>query len=55
MLESDYRPNESFNAAAAFLSEYGMPLDTTYATLSYIKEHCNMLIKEDALRILKEY
>ena len=55
ILESNYRPNESFNGVAAFLSEYGTPLDTTYATLSYIREHCNMLIREDALRILKEY
>lgn len=37
------------------LSEYGHKEKTNYATLSYLKEHCRIIIKNDALKILTEY
>lgn len=37
------------------LSEYGQKLKTNYATLSYLEEHCSVIVKNDALKILIEY
>lgn len=37
------------------LSEYGRKLKINYATVSYLEEHCSVIIKNDALKILTEY
>ncbi|MCM1307908.1 MAG: adaptor protein MecA [Butyrivibrio sp.] len=38
-----------------FLSEFGSKLKTNYATISYLEEHCSVVIGNDALKILTEY
>lgn len=55
LLESGRESYTAYQAAVELLSEYAPKLHTTYATVSYIKEHCNMLIKNDAIRILTKY
>lgn len=37
------------------LSEYGRKLKSNYATISYLEEHCSVIIKNEALKILTEY
>lgn len=37
------------------LSEYGRKLKINYATVSYLEEHCSVIIKNDAFKILTEY
>ena len=47
--------DEFFCQVCNILSEYAHKEKSNYATFSYIKEHCEPLIKNDALRILAEY
>lgn len=37
------------------LSEYGRKLKGNYATIPYLEEHCSVIIKNEALKILTEY
>ncbi len=48
--KSDDNP-EMFN----LLLEYGHKERINYASLSYLTEHCRLIIQKDALRILSEY
>lgn len=45
---------EQFTKICNTASEYGVAERTTYASFSYYKEHCNTIIKKDALGVLAE-
>jgi len=52
ILERPASNKDSFGEVCNLLSEYAAPLKANYATLSYIKEHYEPIIKEGALSIL---
>lgn len=52
VLERDEADKENFNSISTFLSEYSTPLKGNYATLSYIMEHFEAVVKKDAVTIL---
>ena len=47
--------DEIFCQICNILSEYAHKEKSNYATVSYIREHCHVLIKKDALRVLTEF
>lgn len=50
----DYEENEKdiVNSIQNLLSEYSAPVKGNYATVAYIKEHFETIVKEDALTVL---
>ena len=49
--KSSHTPEE-FNRICNVTSEYGQPVNTGYASLSYFAEHFKLIIKNDALQTL---
>jgi len=43
---------EEYNRACNLISEFGTPLKSTYATVSYFEEHFEVIVKTDAIQIL---
>lgn len=52
VLEYQEADKESFSALSSFLNEYTTLLKSNYATLSYLSEHYEPIVKEDALMVL---
>jgi len=48
---SEHTPEE-FNRICNVISEYGMPVNTGYASLSYFAEHFKPIVKADAVQTL---
>ncbi len=48
---SDHTPEE-FNRICNVISEYGTPVNTAYASLSYFAEHFKPIVKADAVQTL---
>lgn len=51
MTQSDYTPQE-FNRICNLASEYGKLERSTYATISYFKEHFDLIVRDNAVQIL---
>lgn len=51
---TDHTP-EDFNKVCNIMSEYGNSERVTYATIEYMTEHYEVIIKNNALSILSEY
>ncbi len=49
--KSDHTP-EQFNKICNSISEYGKPVRTTYASISYYEEHLTVIIRDKALQTL---
>lgn len=49
--KSNHTP-EQFNKICNSISEYGKPIRTTYASVSYYEEHFTVIIRDKALQIL---
>ena len=49
--KSDHTPEE-FNRICNVISEYGTPVNTAYASLSYFAEHFKPIIATDAVQTL---
>ena len=43
---------EEYNRTCNLISEFGTPLKSTYATVSYFEEHFEVIVKQDAIQIL---
>ena len=43
---------EEYNKACNLISEYGIPVKSTYATVNYFEEHFETIVKKDAIQIL---
>lgn len=43
---------EEYNKACNLISEFGTPLKSTYATVSYFEEHFEVIVKLNAIQIL---
>lgn len=52
VLEYSATDKDKFKQVSNFLTEYSTPMKGNYATLPYIKEHYETIVKEDALLIL---
>lgn len=52
VLEYSASDKDNFKQVSNFLTEYSTPMRGNYATLPYIKEHYETIVKEEALLIL---
>lgn len=51
LYKSSHTPEE-YNKACNLISEYGVPVKSTYATVNYFEEHFETIVKRDAIQIL---
>lgn len=49
--KSSHTPEE-YNKVCNLISEYGIPVKSTYATVNYFEEHFETIVKKDAIQIL---
>lgn len=49
--KSSHTPEE-YNKLCNLISEYGIPVKSTYATVNYFEEHFETIVKKDAIQIL---
>lgn len=49
--KSSHTPEE-YNRVCNLISEYGVPIKSTYATVNYFEEHFETIVKSDAIQIL---
>lgn len=49
--KSSHTPEE-YNKVCNLISEYGIPVKSTYATANYFEEHFETIVKTDAIQIL---
>lgn len=51
LYKSSHTPEE-YNKVCNLISEYGIPVKSTYATANYFEEHFETIVKTDAIQIL---
>lgn len=49
--KSSHTPEE-YNRICSLISEYGLPVKSTYATVNYFEEHFDVIVKQNAIQIL---